>query len=70
MGGQGALTHCTSSSEHFSLAEHPPLFRSQDGSQNASPVGLKILHCEPVRHLTVLQGSSVKCVENLLIIAQ
>ena len=40
MGGHGALTHCTSSSEHFSLAEHPPLSRSQDGSQNASPVGL------------------------------
>lgn len=59
MGGQGALTHCTLFNEHISLAEQPPLARSQDGSQKASPVGLNTLHLEPVRHLTVLQGSSV-----------
>lgn len=59
MGGQGALTHCTSFSVHCSLSEHPPLSKSHDGSQNASPVGLYTLHREPVRHLTVLQGSSV-----------
>ena len=50
-GGQGALTHCTVSSEHVSLAEHPPLSRSHDGSQNASPVGSNTLHLDPVGHM-------------------
>jgi len=49
-GGQGALTHVTFSSEHVSLSAHPPLSRSHDGSQNASPVGLNTLHWKPVGH--------------------
>jgi hypothetical protein len=46
-GGQGARTHCTTCKEQLSLAEHPPLSMSQDGTQKASPVGSNTSHREP-----------------------
>lgn len=55
-GGQGALTHCTSCSEHVSFDAHPPLSRSHDGWQNASPVGWNTSHLEPVGHSKLSQG--------------
>lgn len=58
-GGQGALTHWTSCSEHVSFDAHPPLSRSHDGSQNASPVGWNTLHVEPVGHSKFSHGSTI-----------
>jgi len=58
-GGQGALGHFTVCSEHFWLVEHPPLSRSHDGSQYASPVDSETLHREPVGHSCVSHGSAV-----------
>ena len=52
--------HCTGCSEHSSLTGHPPLLISHDGSQYASPVGLKTLHRKPLEHLILVQGSTVK----------
>ena len=57
MGGHGALTHTTSSSEQVWPAEHPPLSRSHDGLQNVSPVGSYTSHLDPVGHSFSAQGS-------------
>ena len=43
-GGQGGFRHRRNCSEHTSSASHPPLSKSHDGSQYASPVGLYTSH--------------------------
>ena len=56
-GGQGARTHWTFRSEQLWQDEHPPLSMEQEGSQKASPVGLKILQREPAGHFLISHGS-------------
>ena len=58
-GGHGAPAHVTFLSEHVSLSAHPPLSRSHDGSQNGSPVGSYILHCDPLGQSVMLQAVKV-----------